>query len=98
MAAGDLGARRRAMTGAGRAPMVRWRGTSGAWTYGRVLERRGPGVRVVHGSGPHQVTRWLSVAETEPVDEARFRWAPSRPPLRRRRTPNPDQLTLGLAP
>ncbi len=79
-----------------RAALVRWRGTSGAWTYGRVLERQGTQVRVVHGSGPHEVTRWLAEAEIEAVDESRFRWAPRRLAARGRRTPNPDQLTLGL--
>ncbi len=82
------------MTGAGL--MVCWRGSSGGWTFGRVIERRGSQVRVAHGSGPHEAARWLSETEIEPVDESRFRWTPRRPPARRRRKPHPDQLELGL--
>lgn len=79
-----------------RGPIVRWRGESGTWTYGRVLERRGQSVRIVHGSGPHEIRRWLAETEIEAVDESRFRWSPRYPVTRHRRTPNPDQLTLGL--
>jgi hypothetical protein len=75
---------------------VRWRGSSGAWTYGRVLERRDSRVRVVHGSGPHEIIRWLAAAEIEAVDESRFRWTTRRPVTRRRRKPRPGQLELGL--
>lgn len=81
-----------------RAPMLRWMGGSGTWTYGRELERRGTRVRVIYGSSTHEVTRWLAETEIEAVAESRFRWAPRHPPAPRRRTPHPDQLTLGLAP
>ena len=50
-----------------RAPLVRWRGSSGTWTYARILERDDRRVRVTYGSGPHQVARWLSESEIELV-------------------------------